>query len=54
VACLVDKGKAVDVVYLDYSKAFSTVTHNILLGKLQPMKSWLEGQAHRVSGVKSI
>ncbi|PKU36876.1 rna-directed dna polymerase from mobile element jockey-like [Limosa lapponica baueri] len=27
VTCLVDEGKAVDVVYLDFSKAFDTVSH---------------------------
>ncbi|KAK4825502.1 hypothetical protein QYF61_000015 [Mycteria americana] len=55
---LVDEGKSVDVVYLDFSKAFDTVSHGILLEKLAAhgldgctlhwVKNWLDGQAQRV------
>ena len=62
---LVDEGKAVDIVYLDFSKAFDTVSLGILLEKLTAhgldrytlcwVRSWLEGWAQRVvmNGVKS-
>ncbi|GAB0176464.1 mitochondrial enolase superfamily member 1 [Grus japonensis] len=54
----VDEGRAVNVVYLDFSKAFDTVSHNILTGKLRKcgldewtvrwIENWLNGRAQRV------
>jgi len=54
----VDEGRAVDVVYLDFSKAFDTVSHNILPGKLRKcwldewsvgwIENWLNGRTQRV------
>ncbi|XP_068785519.1 uncharacterized protein [Struthio camelus] len=61
----VDEGRAVDVVCLDFSKAFDTVSHHILLGKLRKcgldewtvrwIENWLDGQAQRavVNGAES-
>ena len=61
----VDEGRAVDVVYLHFSKAFDTVSHNILLGKLRKygldewsvrwIENWLNGRTQRVviSGAES-
>ncbi|KAK4822322.1 hypothetical protein QYF61_013021 [Mycteria americana] len=58
VTCLADEGKAVDVVYPDFSKAFDMVSHSILLEKLAApgldgcplrwVKNWLDGRAQRV------
>jgi len=50
---LLDEGKAVHVIYLDFRKAFDTVPHSILLKKLAAhgldgrtlcwIKNWLNG-----------
>ncbi|RMC02429.1 hypothetical protein DUI87_20821 [Hirundo rustica rustica] len=55
---LVDAGRAVDVVYLDFSKAFGIVSHRTLLDKLAAhgldrstlcwVRNWLDGRAQRV------
>ncbi|CAM4529784.1 unnamed protein product [Lepidochelys kempii] len=53
----VDEGKAVDVLFLDFSKAFDMVSHSILVSKLKYgldectirwVESWLDCRAQRV------
>ncbi|CAM4459507.1 unnamed protein product [Lepidochelys kempii] len=54
----VDEGKVVDVLFLDFSKAFDTVSHSILASKLKKygldewtirwIESWLDCRAQRV------
>ena len=62
---LADEGKAVDIVYPDFSKAFDIVSYSILLEKLAApgldglmlpwVTNWLDGWAQRVvvNGAKS-
>uniref|UniRef100_A0A8B9ZV34 Reverse transcriptase domain-containing protein n=1 Tax=Anas zonorhyncha TaxID=75864 RepID=A0A8B9ZV34_9AVES len=55
---MVDQGKPADVIFLDFSKAFDTVSHRILLDKMSTIQlnkniirwvsNWLTGRAQRV------
>jgi len=61
----VGERRVVGVVYLDFSKAFDTVSHNIFISNLRKcgldewsgrwIENWLNGRAHRVviSGAES-
>jgi len=54
----VDERRVVDVFYLNFSKAFDTVSHNILISKLRKcgldewtvrwIENWLNGRTQRV------
>ena len=65
VSKVLDKGGAVDIAYLDFSKAFDTVPHRRLLNKLETLgldlklvawiQSWLQDRQQRVvvNGISS-
>jgi len=58
IAGWIDDGKAVDMVYLDFSKAFDIISHSILTAKLRKCGlddwvvrwtvNWLKGRSQRV------
>ena len=55
---MLDEGKNVDIIYLDFTKAFDKVPHHRLIGKVASMgvegrvkdwiQQWLEGRKQRV------
>ena len=55
---MLDEGKNVDIIYLDFAKAFDKVPHHRLIGKVASMgvegrvkgwiPQWLEGRKQRV------
>ena len=58
VTAILDSGDCVDILYLDFAKAFDKVQHKRLLSKLEALnikgeilawiKAWLSNRKHRV------
>jgi len=45
VTSFIDSGSSIDVVFLDFAKAFDKVPHQRLLSKLKTQKSWNQWQS---------
>src|SRR6267154_1638672 len=63
IVSLLDEGCSVDIIYLDFQKAFDKVPHDILMIKIRELgivgkiadwiKNWLEGRSQRV-GINGV
>src|SRR6266516_3374562 len=63
IVSMMDGGSPVDIIYLDFQKAFDKVPHNILMAKIRKigiigkladwLQNWLEGRTQRV-GINGV